>query len=108
MGLNSPPPTPSDSFISLNMASDTVSVIRCQMSMILLWRSPSVMAPCWRWFSTSSTSLRARFTSSVLLPGMRMSSTPIEMPARVATVKPRALTMSRISTVRSSPYVTKQ
>ena len=108
MGLNSFPGAASSAFISLNISSATDSVARCQMSMILLWRSPSVMAPCARWLSTSRTSRRALSTKTVFLAGIRMSSMPIEMPARVATWNPRVLTMSRISTVRASPRFTKQ
>ena len=108
MGLNSFPGAASSAFISLNISSATDSVARCQMSMILLWRSPSVMAPWARWLSTSRTSRRAFSTKTVFFAGIRMSSMPIEIPARVATWNPRVLTMSRISTVRGSPRFTKQ
>ncbi len=108
IGLNSFPGAASSAFISFIMASETASVARCQMSMILLWRSPSVIAPWALWLSTSRTSLRALSTNPVFFDGIRMSSTPMEIPARVAAVKPSCLTMSRISTVRGSPRFTKQ
>ena len=71
-------------FISRNISSETFSVTRCQMSMILLWRSPWVMTPAERCFSISSTSLRAWSSIASLACGITMSSTPIEMPAFVA------------------------
>ena len=75
------------------------SVVRCQMSMILLWRSPAVMTPELRWRSTSRTSLRARLRCSPpSWRGITMSSTPIEMPARVAALKPRSFRSSSIRT----------
>ena len=67
------------------------SVVRCQMSMILLWRSPAVMTPELRWVSTSRTSLCGRRRYVLLLAGMTMSSTPIEMPARVAAAEAQVL-----------------
>ena len=83
MGLNSPLFV-SARRMSLNISSDTFSVARCQMSMILLWRSPAVMAPSRRWRSTSSTERRAPSTISCFFEGMTMSSTPMETPAFVA------------------------
>ena len=83
MGLNSPRSC-SIRRISLNISSETRSVVRCQMSMILLWRSPAVITPAARWFSISSTSRFAWSSSFALFAGTTMSSTPIEMPARVA------------------------
>ena len=70
--------------ISRNISSETFSVTRCQMSMILLWRSPAVITPAERWFSISTTSLRACCEDLRLALGTTMSSTPNEMPALVA------------------------
>ncbi len=83
MGLKTPVVF-STSRISRNISSETFSVTRCQMSMILLCRSPAVMTPAERCFSISTTSSRAVWRISGLRLGTTMSSTPKEMPARVA------------------------
>ncbi len=83
IGLNSPVSS-STCFISRNISSETFSVTRCQMSMILLCRSPAVMTPAERCFSISITSRSACSSSCGLREGTTMSSTPNEIPALVA------------------------
>ena len=107
IGLNSPL-SRSTSRISRNISSETFSVTRCQMSMILLCRSPEVMTPAERWFSISYTSFRAWSRIAGLRLGTTMSSTPKEMPARVAYAKVTSLISSSICTVASLPSLMKQ
>jgi len=91
-------------FIPRNISSETRSVTRCQMSTILLCRSPAVMMPAARWPSTSSTSRNALSIRSPFEAGMTMSAAEIEMPARVAHWKPRFLSASSNRTVASWPW----
>ncbi len=60
------------------------SVVPAQMSTILLWRSPSVMMPCWNCAWTLSASLRALAISASFSAGRIMSLRPIDAPEMVA------------------------
>ena len=99
----------SDAFISLNISSDD-RLGRPVPDVDDLVVPLAVRDGAWAALVLDLEDLLARALSmsSVFLAGIRMSSMPIEMPARVATVKPSSLTMSRISTVRSRPKSTKQ
>jgi hypothetical protein len=72
------------SCISLNISSAIRSVTSDQIAMTLFRRSPFVIAPSRYWPSTLITSFRASSTSLAFSCGMIRSSTPIEIPDRVA------------------------
>ncbi len=66
--------------IVLYRSSPTFSVAADQMSTTLLWRSPSVITPCWNCDCTFSASWRAFAITSSLSAGRIMSLRPIDAP----------------------------